>query len=554
MSRKRPVLRFLASATAAVMFLSAGSQGPARLDAGGQGFAASAGLGPQVSADARHDISPPLRSMPFRPPSQKPDREVPLRVPPRVRGKRTAIDPVAQTQPGALATPSVSNSFEGLSDADNAAVLGYRVVPPDTNGDVGPKDYVQVVNILLAVYDKTTGVRRFGPKPINTLWSGFGGICETHNDGDPIILHDQLADRWIVSQLAVGTDGHQCIAVSTTTDPTDSYYRYDFLVSPGGTNDYPKFGLWPDAYYMTANQFNGGFQGAIAVAFQREPMLSGASAQMVKFGPLPCAVECFFSLQPSHLAGTSPPVGTPNTFIMAFDDQTWGTGLNADGYRLWNFSVKWLTPASSTFTPLGQVNAPGFDSNLCNYSRQCIPQPKPGERLDSLSQFTMYRAQYRWFGSYAALVVNHTVDVNGQDRAGIRWAELRNSGSGWSLNQNQTGTYSPDSKHRWAGSIAMDKNGNIALGYSVSSSTVAPSIRYTTRTASDLPGQMGTEAILRSGQGVQYRSYNRWGDYSTMSIDPSDDCTFWYTQEYYANSGSFNFKTRFGSFKMPDCR
>ncbi len=370
-----------------------------------------------------------------------------------------------------------SLGFDGLSDDDNEAVLDFRVVPPDTEGDVGPDHYIQMINLIFAIYDKDTGNIVSGPFANNDLWQGFGGICETNNDGDPIVLYDHLADRWIFSQFAIGSrDGHQCIAVSVTGDPTGAYHRYDFVVSRRAVNDYPKLGVWPDGYYMTANEFGRrGFRGAIAVAFERNAMLEGMPARFAKFGPLKCGKECFFSLQPSHLEGPAPDAGTPNTFLMAFDDQTWGTGGNSDGYRLWDFAVDWVNGVFS-FTSLGQVDTIEFDANMCNFSRNCIPQPSPGEGLDVLSEFTMYRAQFRSFGTYDSIVVNHTVDANGNDLAGIRWAELRNTGAGWTV--HQTGTFAPDDgDHRWMGSITMDGAGNIALGYSVSGPGTFPSVR-----------------------------------------------------------------------------
>ncbi|MGD2115657.1 MAG: hypothetical protein PVG07_11425 [Acidobacteriota bacterium] len=534
---------------------------------GTAGFAVDAGspsIPVEVTQAARHDTSPPLREMRPVPVQQTADREIPIHVPldllERFKGAAPGPDPLLEGAgigaPGAAATPTPLISFPGLSDDDNAATIGGRVVPPDTEGDVGPNHYVQMINLIFAVYDKDTGtiVPGGGPFASNVIWQGFGGICETNNDGDPIVLYDHLADRWMFSQFAIGSEGHQCIAVSTTGDPTGPYHRYDFLVSPGqgGFNDYPKLGLWPDGYYMSANEFGlFGFNGAIAVAFERDRMLDGLSAQMVKFGPLPCGTECPFSLQPSHLEGAAPPAGAPNTFVMAWDDETWGSGTNPDGYRLWELAVDWVTPGNSTFTPLAQVNTSEFDAELCSFNA-CVPQPSPGELLDTLSQFTMYRAQYRNFGSHRSIMVNHTVDVGG-NLAGIRWTELRDSGGGWSL--HQTGTHAPaDGLHRWMGSIGMDGSGNVALGYSVSSASVYPSIRYVGRESGDPLGTLpGGEVELHTGTGAQFSSSNRWGDYSSMSVDPEDDCTFWYTQEYYENDGNFDFKTRVGAFRFASC-
>ena len=506
-----------------------------------------------VSQALRHDTSPRLTELVRSYTLQGPDRQVPIKVPPglaeRYKGFAKSRDPVLQDSPTASLTPAPLLTFEGLSDDDNATLLGFRVIPPDTNGDVGPNHYVQFINVLMAVYNKS-GARIFGPVAGDSVWAGFGGICESNNDGDPVALYDHLADRWVLSQFPIGDDGHQCVAVSATNDPIGPYHRYDFVVSPGGLNDYPKLGVWPDAYYMSANEFDPGFGGAIAVAFERDRMLAGLSAQMIKFGPIGCAAECFFSIQPSDLDGAPPAAGTPNTFVMAFDDETWGSGANADGYRLWAFHVDWATPANSTFTALGQVDTNEFDANLCQFN-PCVTQPPSGERLDSFSQFTMYRAQSRTFATHQSLVVSHTVDATGRNVAAPRWAELRHTAAGWSL--HQTGTYAlADELHRWMGSAAMDVDGNIALGYSVSGRSLFPSIRYATRLASDPPGTLGNEVELQAGAGVQRRSFNRWGDYSTMSVDPNG-CTFWYTQEYYANTERFDFKTRIGSFVVPGC-
>ena len=261
-------------------------------------------------------------------------------------------------------------------------------------------------------------------------------------------------------------------------------------------NDYPKIGVWPDGYYSTANEFSssGNFRGAIAVAFERHKMVAGdPTAKAVKFGPLACGTECFFSLQPAHLEGPAPAVGTPNTYIMAFDAQTWGSGGNPDGYRLWEFSADWATSIFS-FTALGQVDTAPFDAELCNFSRNCIPQPHPVRGWTRSASSRCIGLSSGSFPGHQSIVLNHTVDVGG-NLAGIRWAELRYDGSGWAV--HQSGTFAPDDgKHRWMGSIAMDEAGNIALGYSVSSSSTYPSIGYVTRSAGDplgtLPGARWT--------------------------------------------------------------
>lgn len=531
---------------------------------------------PSLVAARRHDTSPPLTAITPHGPGPVLNKVERRYIPPLAyqnRPMRLDPDPVRQdtaTQTGAIATPSPGVGFEGLNSDDNAATLGgQRPVPPDTQGDVSPNYYVQMINVIFAVYDKATGSRIYGPVPNNILWSGFGGPCETHNDGDPIVLYDHLADRWLFSQLAIDNDsaspdagGHECLAVSTGNDPRGPYYRYDFKLADG-INDYPKIGIWPDGYYLTANEFNlegTQFLGAMAVVLDRNAMLGGIGAATgVKFllSSTFCGIlACSFSLQPSHLEGPPPPAGSPNTFLMAFDLETWGGILDvSDGYRLWNFATNWADPLSSTFTELPQIQSPAFDSELCGYG-PCVPQPAPGELLSAMSQFTMYRVQYRNFGTYQAMVVNHTVD-SGNNVAGVRWAELRKAtGGSWSL--YQTGTYAPnDGLHRWMGSIAMDKAGNIALGYNGSSSFTYPGVRYTSRSPGDPLGTMsGGEVVMVAGSDVQVNSVNRWGDYSTMSVDP-DGCTFWYTGEYQANDNDLSqtrdFKTRIGSFKFDNC-
>ena len=447
-------------------------------------------------------------------------------------------DPVVQSNaPVDVKMPAILQSFEG-----NGNVNG--VLPPDTVGDVGPNHYVQMVNSVVQIWDKS-GNSLVGPSAINSLWTGFGGICESNNDGDPIVLYDQAADRWLLSQFALGfpDNFHQCIAISQTGDPTGAYHLYDFKISSTKMNDYPHFGIWPDGYYLAVNQFDGTTQawaGQGVVAFERTQMLAGNPAQMVYFdNPDPS----LGGMLPADWDGTTPPpAGAPNLFMQL------GTSTTLD---IWQFHVDWTTPANSTFTSLVSPTVAAYDSNLCGGSRNCIPQPG-GTAVDTLAGRLMYRVQYRNFGSHESLVASHTVDENGSDHAGVRWYELRNTGSGWGV-VNQ-GTYAPDADNRWMSSAAMDAQGNIAVGYSVSSASTFPSIRYAGRLAGDPANTLPqAEAVLIAGGGSQSHSSGRWGDYSNMSVDPVDDCTFWYTQEYYSANSSANWQTRIGSFKFPSC-
>ena len=443
------------------------------------------GPSPMVIPAEKHDVSPALRDVPAIPLVAAPPafREIPRQPLPRRGPKPGVLDPMLQATPGTQAIPSTLQSFEGISNAAQSTVSGFTVAPPDTNGDVGPNHYVQWVNLAFAIYDKAGG-KVYGPAAGKTLWSGFGGPCQTSNDGDPIVLYDHLADRWLFSQFALPNfpsgPFYQCIAVSTTGDPTGSYNRYAFLVSQDKMNDYPKFGVWPDGYYMSVNQFAASsWAGQGVVAFERAKMLNGASAGMVYFDMFGTDPN-LGGMLPSDLDGPAPPSGTPNYFVQ-FDDDSWG--YSPDQLQVWAFSVDWSSPGGSTFTRLTALPTAPFDSNLCGYARNCIPQPSRRKKLDALSDRLMYRLQYRHFSDHDSLVTNHTVDVDGTDHAGIRWYELRDTGSGWGIEQQ--GTYAPDSDHRWMGSIAMDSAGNIALGFSVSGSTTSPSIRYTGRLAGD---------------------------------------------------------------------
>jgi hypothetical protein len=281
--------------------------------------------------------------------------------------------------------------------------------------------------------------------------------------------------------------------------------------------DYPKISVWPDAYYMgTQRSFPNG--GLDVWAFERDKMLVGAPAALVQFSvPRPSLF-----LMPSDLDGPPPPVGTPNFFVRQVDGERFGGN---DRLEVFAFSVDWANPSASMFVQVGDLPTMPFDSVLCSTSLlgACVPQPGTSVQLETLTVWPMWRLQYRNFGTHEAMVVNHTVDVNGQDLAGIRWYELRRSpGGAWGIFQQ--GTYSPDSTHRWMGSVAMDRDGNIALGYSVSSDTVFPGIRRTGRLATDPPGTLPQpEGTIVVGGGTQTHSSRRWGTYSSMDVDPTDD-------------------------------
>jgi hypothetical protein len=432
-------------------------------------------------------------------------------------------------------------NFEGVGNRNS-------VYPPDTDGDVGPDYYFQMINLSFQIFDKQ-GNSLYGPADNRVLWDGFIGPWTSTNDGDPIVLYDELADRWVASQFAINTpDGTywELVAVSATGDPLGEWYRYAFQYPV--FNDYPKMGVWPDGYYFSFNMFGEDYRRVAVSAHERDKMLAGDStARMILFdlgyGTDP------WSMLPADFDGDPPPAGAPNYFIYAQDDAFYPT---IDHLSLWEFKADWEDPLNSTFEEVTAMPVEPFDSQLCDAPRgRCVPQPDNSPRLESLSDRLMFRLQYRNFGTYQAMVTNHTVDVDGNGHAGIRWYEMRNmnDGAGWFLYQQ--GTYAPDSDNRWMGSIAMDGRGYIALGFSVSSETTYPSIRYTGRSPEAPLGQMTFfEEEIMEGTGAQTGDASRWGDYSMMSVDPSTDTTFWFTTEYVKNTGTVTWRTRVAGFNL----
>jgi hypothetical protein len=529
--------RTTASITAGVLLLTAyallsalsalGQDDSSRSDVSGQ---------PEVIYELHHDVSPPLRDIVPSPRSEA-KRVIPLRLLHSPQLVPAQPDPVLQASAGPLVGTTAGLNFAGVGDGDYGFVP--NAAPPDTNGAVGATQFVQWVNESLAVFDKTTGAIAAGfPKPGNSLWSGFGGGCETNNDGDPIAQYDKLAGRWVLTQFSVSTTPFlQCVAVSTSSDATGSYNRYAF--TQPNLNDYPKLGVWPDGYYISFNMFSTHFLGARACAFDRSAMLAGSAATQQCFQ----LSSKFGGLLPSDLDGPAspPPAGEPNFFL----------NFGRNSLNLWKFHVDFVTPTNSTFTGPTNIPVAAF-SEACG-GGTCVPQAGTTQKLDTLGDRLMYRLAYRNFTGYESLVVNHSVAV-GKGRSGsvgVRWYELRDPNGAPTVFQQ--GTFAPDSNFRWMGSIAMDKVGDIALGYSVSSSSIFPAIFYTGRVPTDSPGTLEAEVTIISGAGSQNGRLSRWGDYSSMSVDPVDDCTFWYTNEYLKSTGSFNWSTQIASFKFPGC-
>lgn len=444
-------------------------------------------------------------------------------------------DPVAQNSLSKGQMPQPIANFAGL-DLQNFGG-GW---PPDTNGDVGPTYYIQTVNMSIGIYDKVTGNRAVG-LDFDTFFQGPPGTpCDNQNSGDPVVLYDAQVERWVITDFAwVNFNNgpfYECIAVSQTDDPVSGgWYFYAMRADTGGLvtylNDYPKLGVWSDGWYMSANMFGNTF--AVRVwALDRASAITGGPLNEIYFD---CENLTYCaSLLPANVRGPLPPEGSPEYFA----DVMLPNSLN-----IWQFHADFADPGSSTFT--GPVTLQVADFQMAD----AAPQLNSAEQLDSLGDRMMMQLQYRNFGDYQALFATHSVISGGVD--GIRWYEVRDPGGDPMIFQQ--GTYQPDQNYRWMGSIAADMDGNIAVGYSVSSSTMFPAIRYAGRLAGETPNLLAqNEAVLVQGTGSQQGGYARWGDYSAMTIDPNDDCTFWYTTEYYITTGN-NWQTRIGSFKFPSC-
>lgn len=493
----------------------------------------------EVMQDVKHDTSPPLSELiKGAPEIENLKREVhPLRripLPPKLKPADVA-DPVLQNEllGPAKESPGTIRNFDGVGNHFHD--FSPDSVPSDTDGAVGTTQYVQVVNASFAIFNKADGALLAGPTQSKHMWKGFGGGCENDNDGDAIVLHDTLANRWVFTQFATqGTPFLECVAVSTSEDALGTYHRFAFHYN--NFPDYPKLGVWPDAYYATFNMFQGAggpFVGAKACAFDRAAMLAGNAATQQCFqqsddvgGLLPANFE----------GGTPPPHGEPN-FVVNF-------GSNA--LNLFKFHVDFQHPANSKFTGPKSISVAPF-TPLCD-GGTCVKQPS-GSELDSLADRLMQPLAYRNFGDHEALVVVHSVAVG--SGGGIRWYEIRDPDG--TPHVHQQGTFAQGG-FRWMPSIGINKAGDIAVGYSVSSGTVSPSIAFNGRIPADPSGKLESETMIVSGGGSQTSSAGgRWGDYSSMHIDPSDDCTFWYTGEYMRATGEFNWHTRIANFRFPGC-
>jgi uncharacterized repeat protein (TIGR01451 family) len=489
--------------------------------------------------DAVHDTSSPLREM-------VPASAIPLQSP-ADQGVDTSARSTANLALQGLNSQSIVQSFDGI-----VTTLGSTSTwASDANADVGHDYVMEAVNFSAAIYTKT-GSLVMGPFPTSSFWSGFSAPCGG-TWSDVIVLYDQAADRWLVSRFARQNNTsplnwYQCFAISQTSDPTGKYYRYAFLIDTEEFNDYPKFGIWPDGYYMTADRdkiFPG--TGNFVGAFERAQMLQGLPAQAIvkkldnngnRAGMLPADWD----------GDTPPPAGSPGWFVKTIDDNT---GWPADGLEIWQLAVDW-TNGTGVLSLQTTLMPDAFHSAVCDLDQNCITQPDTMNGLDPLAGGRpMYRLAYRNFGGHEAMVFNHTVE-SVEDQAAVRWYELRKDGGNpWSIFQQQT--LSPDDDHRWIGSMAMDRFGDAALVYNVSGETVYPSIRLASRQPGDPLDTMDEQMTLMAGSGSQ-TGFVFWADYSSLTLDPDDDCTFWSAATYQPTTTvNQGWATRISAFRFPDC-
>lgn len=507
------------------------------------------------------DISPPLTELAkikIPEAAEEYDHEEPT-LPSWLILKSSQRDPVTQVAPPPSAkTERGPGPNVPTTGFNYLGVIGTGSYPSDSNGSVGNDQFVETVNTRYQVWslNRMTNVATsiLGPVNINTLWAGFGGACETQNAGDPIVLYDKVANRWLISQFTSSASAgvfYQCVAISTTANATGTYARYAFAVPNGHFGDYPHYGVWSDAYYVMAHGFVGtplSYAGAHFGAMDRTKMLAGdpsATWQVIidtqEGGHMPADLDGF----------APPPGGAPGVFL----------SVHGSGMYIYRMKVDFNNAANTT-RPLQAVVPIAPAAAACG-GGNCIPQPGTASVLPAIGDRLMFRAAYRNYIDHESIVVSHSVDpgITGVV-SGARWYEFRLSGTPNAVCSSypcvyQQGTVAdaPNGRSRWMSSIAMDGSENILLGYSATGTangTDNHSIRYTGRAKTDPLGTMtAPETIIFTGT-RNVTGTTRWGDYSSMSSDPADDCTFWYVNQFYP-SGSTNgtYRTQVASSRFP---
>ena len=497
--------------------------------------AAAQGNRQPIVTHAQQAVSPELRTLKPDPPSPglviRDIEHIPLH---QVPSSFPFADQALQKTPLPLVSTTDGLNFDGL------AQNGY--VPPDSNGAVGATQYVTWINVQFAVYDKTTGAKLAGPFNGNTLFSALGGACAAYNSGDPVASYDRINGRWVLTQPVFSAPYYDCIAVSKTSDATGAWNLYAFPLGSTYFPDYPKTGVWPDAYYRTYNLFTSGYLGPEACAYDGAAMRAGSAATSVCFSKAGEG-DNYGSLLPADFDGTTlPPSGEPEFFVQL--------GSNTTDNRLFEFRfhVDFNVPSNSTFTGPFTISVPTYTVTCGGGGGACVPQKGTSQLIDALGDRIMFRLPYRNMGDHEVLLGTHTVTSGSV--YGVRWYEIRDPNG--SPTAYQSGTFQPDSNYRFVPSIAMDQSGDIAVGYSISSSSIYPEIAYTGRVPSDPLGTLESEDVVKTSLGSS--ATNRWGDYTAMTVDVADDCTFWYINQYQATTGiTYNWVNRINNFKFTGC-
>ncbi len=467
--------------------------------------------------------------------------------------------------------PSPLLTFEGESAAEACACA-----PPDSDGDVGPNHYIEAINVAFRIFDKN-GTPLSPVTTYNSLFAPLTGTpCSGNNDGDPYALYDPVADRWVISDFAFpafpGTSFYQCIAVSQTSDPVSGgWFLYALQVDPANPSflgDYPKFGFWNNpqpggAYFLTMNTFSTPttFTGVRAYALDRASMLTGGPAHAIGFSiPIAGLGDSYSLVASTFRTGTAPPAGE-DEFLLAIDSPATG-GVTLTQVKGWLFHVDFVTPANSTLgvganhAPNALMTVSGFvDAFTSAAGFTIVPQLGTAQKIDTLGDKIMTPVVYQNLAGTESLWASGTVctDVNCTAPTGVRWYQFNVTGGTFPATpaQQQTWTNDNDGLYRFMPSIAVDNAGNTAIGYSTSSSTAFPGIRYAGRLAGDPLNDLGQgENTMFSGTGSQTDTNGRWGDYSMTTIDPADGMSFWHVNEYYATTSSFNWHTRIGKFNF----
>jgi hypothetical protein len=494
---------------------------------------------------------PPTPPPRHRPPASNVPEEKPV-PPATISAAGAAVEQVTQgTRPSAAILASFDGLGAGFTGPQGTAEFRN---PTDDSLAAGLNEIVQVVNSRLAIYTKqgarypATGKVLFGPVITNTLFAGFGGPCETLVSGDAVVRYDQLADRWLFVLPIFRRPPDKpdapyamCYAVSTGPDPMGTYYRYQFdrPLFP----DYPRPAIWPDGYYLPTSTGDTVIQKHVCAA-DRAKMLAGQNATEQCF-----IIDGVNFLNASDLDGRRlPPAGMPNIVMAAGGTQLHDI-FEDDGIYAWKFFVNWDDPSKTRLTGPEKIAVAPYHY-LCNGQlSKCVPQPGTDVRLDSQGDKLMQRLVYRNFGRYQSIVAAHSIDTNAG--GGVRWYEFRLDKSA-TPHLYQQGTYAPGGDYRWMPSVAMDAKGDIAVGYSFGGSSSFPGQRFAARLAGDAKGQMTlAETIVAEGQASQTNTL-RWEDFTTLAIDPSDDCTFWYVGDYL-KAGEENYTTRIAGLRLPNC-